>query len=244
MTATVHTLRHLTAILDKRIAVFTILWYNLCTGGDFMKLLFSVKCDGRFWVEKENEIYSIWKRDAGRETCTFFDSKGNVLPDYKRPPIKKYPNDSKHIAEYLEEPEDKLFYNKYGVACGDNCLVDLDGNPIPDTELNLEASCGEYDRYFTFGTTTEEQDESISRCGEAEGITLDIYDTKTRSYVAKGIPECRLDVSFYDGEPEVILAAIDLIPEYEEVDVCIMGTIIGKKDGFITVYNFYDNDLS
>ena len=207
-----------------------------------MKLLFSIKCDGSFWVEKENEVYSIWKRESGRETCTFFDNKGNVLPEYKRPPLNKDSNNTKTVPEYLEETDDKLFYNKYGVACGDNCLVDLDGKPIPDTELNLEASCGEYDRYFTFGTTTEEQDESISRCGKAEGIILDIYDTKTRSYVAKGIPECRLYLWGYDGEPEVVLAAIDLIPEYEEVDVCRTGTIIGKKDGFITVYNFYDNE--
>ena len=108
-----------------------------------MKLLFSIKCDGSFWVEKENEIYSIWKRESGREN---------------------------------------------------------------------------------------------------DGITLDIYDTKTRSYVAKGIPECCLYLWGYDGEPEVILAAIDLIPKYKEVEVCEIGTIIGKKDGFITVYNFYDNE--
>jgi hypothetical protein len=207
-----------------------------------MKLLFSIKCDGIFWIEKENEVYSIWKRDAGRETCTFFDSKGNVLPDYKRPPLKEDPKNSEPVPEYLEEPEDKLFYNKYGVACGDNCLVDIAGNPIPNTELNLEDSCGEYDRYFTFGTTTEEQDEAISKCGTADGITLDIYDTKTRSYIAKGIPECRLYLWGYDGEPEVISAAIDLIPQYEEIEVCEIGTIIGKKDSFITVYNFYDNE--
>ena len=58
------------------------------------------------------------------------------------------------------------------------------------------------------------------------------------SILSAFIPECRLDVSFYDGEPEVILADIDLITEYEEVDVCRTGTIIAKKNGFITVYNF------
>lgn len=205
-----------------------------------MKLLFSIKCDGLFWVEQENEIYSVWKRDAGRDTCAFFDNKGNVLPDYKRPLIKKDSNDSKPVQEYLEKNEDELFYNKYGVACGDNCLVDIDGNPIPDTELNLEDSCSKYDRYFTFGTITEEQDESISRCGTADGINLNIYDTKTRSYVAKDIPECCLDISSYDGEPEVVLAAIDLISKYETVRVCNTGTIIGRKDGWVTVYNFYD----
>ena len=116
-----------------------------------MKLLFSIKCDGIFWVEKENEVYSIWKRESGRETCTFFDNQGNVLPEYKRPPLVEVPNDPDPIPEHFEEPADKLFYNKYGVACGDDCLVDLDGNPIPDTKLNLEDSCGEHDRYFTFG---------------------------------------------------------------------------------------------
>ena len=86
---------------------------------------------------------------------------------------------------------------------------------------------------------SEEQSKSIDVCGTADGITLDIYDTKTKRYVVKGIPAFRLDVSFYDGEPDVILAAIDLIPEYEEVDECRMGTIIGKKNGTITVYNYY-----
>ena len=207
-----------------------------------MKLLFSIKCDGLLWVEQENEIYSVWKRDAGRETRTFFDSKGNVLPDYKRPPVKIDSNDSKPVQEYSEDYEDKLFYNKYGIACGDNCLVDIDGNPIPDTDLDLEDSCSEYDRYFTFGTVTEEQGESISRCGTADGINICIYDTKTRSYVAKDIPEGCLDVSSYDGEPDVILAAIGLISKYESVRVCKSGTIIGKKDGWVTVYNFYDSE--
>ena len=207
-----------------------------------MKLLFSIKCDGIFGVEKENEVYSIWKRESGRETYTFFDSKGNMLSAYKRPPLKEDPIDSNLVSEYLEEPEDKLFYNKYGVAYGGHCLVDIDGNLIPDTEYNLVDACGEYDRYFTFGTVTEEQDEFISRCGTAYGITLDIYDTKTRRYVFKGVPECRLDVSFFDGEPEVVLAAIDLIPAYKEVNVCKTCTILGKKDGWITVYNFYDNE--
>jgi hypothetical protein len=35
-------------------------------------------------------------------------------------------------------------------------------------------------------------------------ITVDIYDTKNRTYVVKGIPECRLDIYSFDGEPEVV----------------------------------------
>lgn len=203
-----------------------------------MKRLFTIECDGIFSVEKENEIYSIFNLQT--KQWAFFDNHGNELPHYERPHIDNMNN--YHQGLDICQDEARLIFNKYGVACGDHCLVDTDGNEIPDTSLNLEDSCGQYDRYFVFGTTTEEQDESINRCGTADGITLDIYDTKTRGYVAKCIPECCLDVSFYDGEPEVILAAIDLLFEYETVDVCKTGTIIGKNDGWITVYYFYDNE--
>ena len=201
-----------------------------------MRLLFSIECGNIFFVEKENEVYSFWDDEA--KLWRFLDNQGNPLPDYERPRI----NEGYDYSQDADSDKFPLIFNKYGVACGDHCLVDIDGNEIPDTNLNLEDSCGEHDRYFTFGTTTKEQDESISRCGTADGITVDIYDTKNRQYVAKGIPECHLDVSYYDGEPEVILAAIDLLPEYEEAEVCKIGTVIGKKDGWVTVYNFYGNE--
>lgn len=197
--------------------------------------MFTIECDGIFWVEVENEVYSIYNRKT--RAHRFFDANGNSLPDYQRPPRNDGSNDD-YIDDYIEEETD-LIFNQYGIACGDHCLVDKDGNGIPNTELNLEADWGRYDRYFSFSFISEEQSKSIDVCGTADGITLDIYDTKTKRYVVKGIPEFRLDVSFYDGEPDVILAAIDLIPEYEEVDECRMGTIIGKKNGTVTVYNYY-----
>ena len=200
-----------------------------------MKKLFSIKDEGNFWIEVENEVYSFFNRKSNSHR--FFDANGNTLHDYSRPKMETSDEHTEIGLDYDEE--DELIFNQYGVACGDNCLVDRDGNAIPDTSLNLEGDCGEYDRYFTFGTTTAEQDESISRCGTADGIVLNIYDTKTRKYVAKGIPECRIDVSFYDGEPEVILAAIELISQYETVDVCKSGTILARKDGWITVFYYY-----
>lgn len=202
-----------------------------------MKKLFSVKEEGFFWVEEENKVYSFY--DIRSKTVKYFDVNLNTLCDYKRPVIEETNQYSEN--EWENTDEDEFIFNKYGVACGDNCLVDIDGNEIPDTSLNLEDSCSEYDRYFTFGTTTPEQDESISRCGTADGIVIDIYDTKTRKYVAKGIPDGCLDVSFFDGEPGVILAAIELLPEYETVDVCETGTIIARKKSWITVFNYYEN---
>ncbi|MBR5479306.1 MAG: hypothetical protein IKU84_03935 [Clostridia bacterium] len=202
-----------------------------------MKKLFSIKDEGLFWVEVENKVYSVFDRKSNAHK--FFDASGNIIPDYSRPKIETSDKQSETDWDYDED--DELIFNQYGIACGDTCLVDRDGNAIPDTSLNLEADCGEYDRYFTFGTTTAEQDESISRCGTTDDIVLDIYDTKTRKYVAKGIPECCLDVSFYDGEPEVILAAIELLLEYETVDIRKTGTILARKEGVITVFNYYEN---
>ena len=80
---------------------------------------------------------------------------------------------------------------------------------------------------------------SISECGTAPDITVDIYDTKNRKYVIKGIPEGRLDVYCFDGEPEVILAAAELLDRYDEANLYGKGTIVAKKDGYKTVFDFY-----
>lgn len=132
-----------------------------------------------------------------------------------------------------------MFFNEYGVAVGNKTLIDRMGNEIPDTVLNSIDDCGEYDRYFVFSYLNEEQLASIDNCGTAPDITVDIYDTKTRKYVIKGVPECRLYVHCFDGEPEVILAAKELLDRYDEVELYRAGTIVGKKDGYFTVFDYY-----
>ena len=165
---------------------------------------------------------------------SFYDHTGEPLYNYERPRLEE-----SSIFHESDESSDGLRYNKYGVACADNCLVDFDGNEIPGTKLNCEDSCDVTDRYFTFAFLTEEQCKSISQCGTAEGILLDYYDTKTRKYILRGIPECKLYVFCFDGEPEVILAAAQLIDQYDSIDVRERGTIVAHKDGCITVYDFY-----
>ena len=134
---------------------------------------------------------------------------------------------------------EEMFFNEYGVAVGNRTLIDRLGNEIPDTSLNSIDDCAEYDRYFVFSLLTDEQLASISECCTAPNITVDIYDTKNRTYVVKGVPECRLEVYCFDGEPEVILAAVELLDQYDKIDLSRKGTIICEKDGFITVYDYY-----
>ena len=136
---------------------------------------------------------------------------------------------------------EEMFFNEYGVAVGNHTLIDRQGNEIPGTAINSIDDCSEYDRYFVFSFLNEEQMASISECGTAPDITVDIYDTKNRKYVIKDIPECRLYVYCFDGEPEVILAAAELLDRYDEVNLYDKGTIVAKKDGYITVFDYYLN---
>ena len=200
-----------------------------------VKKLFSIESKGLFWIEEENAIYSIFDRKSNSH-C-FYDVNGKVLPNYKRPKTDYKGNNIEYNLE--SNDDDTLVFNKYGVACGDGCLVDKDGNEIPDTKLNLEDDCDEHNRYFTFSLITKEQSESIDKCGTASGIKLDVYDTKTRKYVLRDIPECKLNIYCFDGEPEVILAAVEMLQEFETVEVCKKGTILGTKDGWVTVFNYY-----
>lgn len=200
-----------------------------------MKKLFSIENKGLFCVEKENSVYSIFDTDSNSHS--FFDVSGKEIPNYKRPHINIEHSNSEYN---LKTHDEELVFNKYGVACAGGCLVDKDGNEILDTKLNLEDSCSADDRYFTFSLITKEQSDSIDRCGTALGITVDVFDTKTRKYILRNIPECKLNVSFFDGEPEVILAAFDLFSEFDAIDICEKGTILGKKGDSITVFNYYD----
>ena len=134
---------------------------------------------------------------------------------------------------------DRLRFNQYGVAVGDTTLIDRQGNEIMETDLNLEVYCDMSDRYFTIALVSDTQSEAIDACGSAENICVDIYDTKLRKYVARGIPEGKLDVVFFDGEEEVILAALTLLPDYDEIKLESKSTILAEKDGVVDIYDYY-----
>ena len=134
---------------------------------------------------------------------------------------------------------DHLRFNQYGVAVGDNTLVDRWGNEIAGTDLNLVDCCDMAYRYFTIALINEEQSKSIAACGNAEGIMLDIYDTKAQKYVARNVPDGKMDVEFFEGEEEVILAALALLPDYDEIKLESIGAICAKKDDKVDVYDYY-----
>ena len=135
---------------------------------------------------------------------------------------------------------DHLRFNQYGVAVGDNTLIDRQGNEIPGTELDIDWYCDISDRYFATALLTKEQCDSIDACGRAEGILLDIYDTKLRKYAARGIPEdSNFDTRFFEGEAEVIMAALELLPNYDEIELEEQGTIKAKKNGIVDIYDYY-----
>lgn len=68
---------------------------------------------------------------------------------------------------------------------------------------------------------------------------MDIYDTKLRKYVVRGVPDGKLDAVFFEGEAEVILAAMELLLDYDEIELKSKGTIRAKKDGIVDVYDYY-----
>ena len=96
-------------------------------------------------------------------------------------------------------------------------------------------------RYFSFSLLSEEQCISIDECGTAEDILLDIYDTKSRRFVVKGVPEGVLSLSGFDGENEVVLAAVDFVKKYDSIRLDGKGTIIAYKNDRITVFDYYQN---
>ena len=165
-----------------------------------------------------NGLCSVSKKD-GYWGC--INTKGEVVIPY-------------HLGE-------EMFFNEYGVAVGNFSLIDRMGNEIPDTALNSIGYCGEHERYFVFSFLNKEQMASVNDCGTAADITVNIYDTKNRKYVIKGIPEFRLNVYCFDGDPEVILSAAELINSYDEINLYGKGTIVGEKDGYITVFDYYLN---
>lgn len=199
-----------------------------------MKKLFSLKAKGLFWVEEEGCVYSVY--DMNEKKHRFFDSGGNTLEGYARKPPKKLPAEVDAYEPEEDDEEDALVYNQYGVACAGDCLVDAQGDPLPGTELDFEVDCDQANRYFVFGRLTEEQKAAVDRCGTAEGVRVDYYDTKTRRYALRDIPEGRLDVVLFDGEPEVLAAATALLERYDTIKAMRSRTIVCFRDGEITVW--------
>ncbi len=136
---------------------------------------------------------------------------------------------------YWEPPH----FNKYGLGYGNHMLVDMQGNEIAGTEFNCIEYYNENDRYIPIILTTEEQDEQISKTGTAEGVKKAIFDTKLREYVIRGIPENSIYVDFYDGEPEVIIAAAQMLNQYDNLRLESDGIIIGTKGNRQVVYDYY-----
>lgn len=134
---------------------------------------------------------------------------------------------------------DYLRFNQYGVAVGNNTFVDRQGNEIPGTDFNLSDWPGSAYRYYTTALLSEEQLNSIDASGRAAGILLDIYDTKLRKYIARGVPDGKLEVMFFEGEAEVILAAIELLLDYDKIELEGQGLIKAKKNGSVDVYDYY-----
>lgn len=139
--------------------------------------------------------------------------------------------------------DDEIIFNQYGVAVGDFTLIDKAGNEIPDTALNYIEDCGESNRYYVFSHLSDQQLDSAYECG-AEPSTVDIYDTKSRVYVVKNLPELRLDVYCFDGKPEVIAAAAGLIDRYDSICLQKSRSIFCKKGNSVTTDRAFRLKLS
>ena len=139
--------------------------------------------------------------------------------------------------QFSEAPQ----FNQFGVAVGDHTLIDRNGKEIVGTELNSISDCWEENRYYIFGLLSAAQMEAVTQCGTAEGIRQDVYDTKLRKFVIRGIPECKLNIGCFDGEGEVIIAAVEMLRDFDEIWIEAKGTICAKKAGYITVFDYYQN---
>ena len=170
-----------------------------------------------------NGLCSVKRKDSG---WGCIDKKGNTVISFK-----------------YDEP---VRFNIYGVAVGDDCLIDINEEKLAGTELNFADSYFENDRYFFISLYSEEQDRAIERCGYADDLTVDIYDTKYRRYVVKGVPDCKLSIYGFNNypEPEVIIAAVKILSEYDSVSILGAGTIKAEKDGTYTLFDYYAEDKS
>ena len=48
-----------------------------------------------------------------------------------------------------------------------------------------------------------------------------------------------LDVAFFEGEEEVILAALKLLPEYDKIKLESKSTILAEKNDVTDIYDYY-----
>lgn len=121
-------------------------------------------------------------------------------------------------------------FNKYGVACGNNSLIDMKGQPLPETELNYFGGIlFEKQRYYEIALWPDDIDEG----------NINFYDTKMREYIAKGIPDEKLDLDGCEAGKEVILSAIEMLPLFNRIEIEGVGTFIAYKDNSITVFDYY-----
>lgn len=165
-----------------------------------------------------NGLCSVKKKDSG---WGCIDKAGNEVITFK-----------------YEEP---VRFNKYGVAMADDYLIDRNEIKLEGTDLNYCNSYFENDRYFMISMDTEEQLEAIDGCGYAEDLTVDIYDTKNKVFVARNVPEDRLYLYEFSGGPEekLINTANELLSEYDEVNVLGPRVLIAEKSGVFSVFDYY-----
>lgn len=139
------------------------------------------------------------------------------------------------------EFDDPPRFNRYGVADVGCFLIDIDGKTIDGTEHNSSGYNSKYCRYFELYQLSEQELNVIYDCGSAPGLRTSIYDTKMRCYIVEDIPEDVLNVAFCDVEPDVIIAAAGMIPQYDKIDVSKKGIIICQKGRMQTVFDYYKN---
>ena len=134
---------------------------------------------------------------------------------------------------------DAPVFNRYGVACGDDCLIDMQGKPIEGTKLNFIGGNDYYQRFFATALWSEEICQMIDQCGHADGAAVDYYDTKNREYILRNMDETRIEIECCNAEKEVIVKAASLLTEYDKVEVEESGVIIAKKGDCITIFDCY-----
>ncbi|MBQ6266261.1 MAG: WG repeat-containing protein [Clostridia bacterium] len=107
-------------------------------------------------------------------------------------------------------------FNLYGLAVGDDGLIDKTGARLAGITFDCADFFDEDDRYIITNRFTKEQSDAIAQCGTAPGITDDFFDSKTRTYLVKGIPERSIRLCGSPA-PEAVLAAVELLHAFEDI---------------------------
>ena len=130
-----------------------------------MKKLFTVRNCMLLRVEEEGAVYSFYDNESKRRY--FCNSEGTVLSQYE--------GSIHQVEDWINYDDgEEMRYNKYGVALADGCLVDQDGNQIPDTVLNCVDDCDENNRYFVF-TLLSGNKNDLSTLAEQQSIFCCIF---------------------------------------------------------------------